>query len=127
MKPESTPIEVGDIVRVRGTPATLAAEVAGLIGQVTRIAQPPGANEVIGQPVDGNACEVFFDELKASYWLPAPLLVVETRDSIATAKAAVSESPSREKPETLSQAHRSSPSTLLGRLQNFLKRVFGVF
>lgn len=75
---QQRPIKIGDVVRIRGTPATLAAELAGLVGQVRQIADPRGGNlDVIGLLVEGDAYQVYFEQRRNSFWLAAPLLVLE--------------------------------------------------
>ena len=70
---ENRPIGVGDLVRIRGTPATLATDVAGLIGEVQGTTAPSKTNvEVIGQLQEDYAIHVQFDGRKEAYWF-API------------------------------------------------------
>ena len=69
-------LKIGDHVRIRGTPATLALELAGQVGQVRAIASPGElAVEPIGVRSDADACEVYLESRGASFWIMAPLLL----------------------------------------------------
>ena len=69
-------LKIGDHVRVRGTPATLALELAGQVGQVQSIVSAGElAVEPIGVRSDAAACEVYLESRGASFWIMAPLLL----------------------------------------------------
>lgn len=68
-------LKIGDHVGVRGTPATVALELAGQVGQVRAIASSGTlAVEPIGVRSDADACEVYFESRGAAFWIMAPLL-----------------------------------------------------
>jgi hypothetical protein len=69
------PISFADNVRVRVTPVTEAAGVAGLHGQVYGVTTPSVTGvEVIGEVKDDTAVNVFFAEQNASHWFTPDLL-----------------------------------------------------
>jgi hypothetical protein len=69
------PISFADNVRVRVTPVTEAAGVAGLHGQVYGVTTPSVTGvEVIGDVKDDTAVNVFFTEQNASHWFAPELL-----------------------------------------------------
>ena len=73
------PVEAtfGDNVRVRATPETEAAGVAGLSGQVFGETTPSvTAVEVIGDPEHDHAINVHFEDLNHAYWFAPHLLEV---------------------------------------------------
>jgi len=68
-------ISFGDNVRVRVTPATERAGVAGLVGQVYGETTPSLTNvEVIGELESDFALNVHFEQLPESLWLAPALL-----------------------------------------------------
>ena len=71
----SQSFDVGDTVRVRSTPTTQAAGVAGLIGSVYDIAiLYISGGLVIGQPSEDPAINVFFKERNQQLWFESDLL-----------------------------------------------------
>jgi hypothetical protein len=69
---ESSPISFGDRVRVRQTPATEAAGVAGLVGDVYGETTPSvtGVN-VIGELKEDYALNVHFEQREGEFWFNA--------------------------------------------------------
>lgn len=66
---DSTPISFGDRARVRPTPATQAAGVAGLVGDVYGETTPSVTGiTVIGPWKDDYAVNVHFDERQGEFW-----------------------------------------------------------
>jgi hypothetical protein len=69
-------IQIGDRVQIRGSPATLAAELAGRIGRVQSIARPQQLPAPpIGMICDADACEVLVENSDTLVWIMAPLLL----------------------------------------------------
>jgi hypothetical protein len=65
----------GDRVRVRGTPATLAADLAGLIGEVQESTrQSSSEDQLIGELKGSEPVEVHFADLGTSFWFSPYLL-----------------------------------------------------
>ena len=69
-------IDVGDRVRVRSTPATVAAGIADRTGVVHGWTTPSlgYADDVIGDPVDDRAFNVKIDGSTDSFWLAGELV-----------------------------------------------------
>ena len=66
---DSTPISFGDRVRVRQTPATQAAGLAGLVGEVYGETMPSVTGvEVIGELKEDYAVNVHFEERGGQFW-----------------------------------------------------------
>ena len=81
---ENRPIGLGDMVRVRGTPATLAANLAGLTGEVRGATAPSVTNvEVIGKLQEDHAIKVHFEERKEAFWFAPYLLELVQNDAAA--------------------------------------------
>lgn len=109
---EDRPIGLGDMVRVRGTPATLAADLAGLTGEV-RGATAPSVNraEVIGKLQEDHAIKVHFEERKEAYWF-APYLLELVQHDVAADTTTDSE-------KVLKQSRKVG---FLSRIGQFLKK-----
>jgi len=68
-------ITFGDNVRVRETPATKAAGIAGRAGNVHGVTQPSVSGvEILGELSGDQAIHVFFEDLKRGYWLDPGLV-----------------------------------------------------
>ena len=69
-------IDFGDRVRIRRTPETVAAGIAGRDGVVHGWTTPSlgYADRVIGEPVDDRACNVQVDDSPDSFWLAGDLV-----------------------------------------------------
>jgi hypothetical protein len=66
---DSTPISFGDRVRVRETPATQAAGLAGLVGDVYGETTPSVTGiKVIGELQEDYAMNVHFEERQGEFW-----------------------------------------------------------
>lgn len=73
-------IGFGDNVRVREAPATVAAGVAGLAGQVYGETTPSVMDvEVIGETANDYAINVYFEERDESLWFAPDLLELVDR------------------------------------------------
>ena len=75
----SQPIDFGDTVRVRSTPATQAAGVAGLVGPVYGVTTPSVTGvKVIGQLNEDRAIHVFVEGRTEPLWFaPDPLEFID--------------------------------------------------
>ena len=72
---ENHPISFGDNVKVRETPITQAAGIAGLVGNVYGFTTPSMTKvEVIGELKEDFAFNVFFEERDEAFWLAPDLL-----------------------------------------------------
>src|SRR5688572_223312 len=73
---EHQDIAFGDTVRVKATPETEAAGVAGLTGEVYGQSVPSisGASPIIGSPAEDYAVNVFFADRNEGYWFAEQLL-----------------------------------------------------
>ena len=69
-------IDFGDRVRIRSTPETVSAGIAGKSGVVYGWTTPSlgYAEGIIGSPVDDRACNVQIDDSQDSFWLAEDLL-----------------------------------------------------
>ncbi len=68
-------ITFGDNVRVRATPITESAGIAGRQGNVHGVTKPSVSGvEVLGELSSDQAVHVFFDDLKRGYWLDPSLV-----------------------------------------------------
>jgi len=112
----------GEVVRVRSTPETEQAGLAGLVGRVCGETQPSFSGaDVIGGTADDFALEVRFDESRESRWLALDL--VEFLDphtgSADRSQAAANE---RGRPKTEEWQEKDLPSS---GWQRFLARLRG--
>lgn len=70
-----SPTSFGDNVRIRTTDLTNGLKLAGLVGRVYGQTTPSVTNvEVIGEVKTDYAVNVYFDELKESFWFAEDLL-----------------------------------------------------
>ena len=68
-------ISFGDNVRVRETPATKAAGIAGRAGNVHGVTKPSLSRvEILGELSGDQAIHVYFDDLNRGYWLDPGLV-----------------------------------------------------
>jgi hypothetical protein len=123
---EKSKIRSGDKVRIRGTPATLAAELAGRTGRVTP--ETPDSmpeQQMIGMPATGEPCCVYFDELEHSCWF-APHLLELVEDAPAPSEDAAGAKAAQPafaaKPGSILRL--SSLTRTVSRFGRFLKRSF---
>jgi len=67
-----SPISFGDRARVRKTPATKAAGLAGLVGDVFGETTPSATGiKVVGELKEDHAFNVHFDQREGEFWLNA--------------------------------------------------------
>jgi hypothetical protein len=65
----------GDKVKIKDSPLTKEKGFSGKIGEVYGQTTPSLMNiEIIGTPKEDSAVNVYFDDLKASYWFDPDLL-----------------------------------------------------
>jgi hypothetical protein len=65
----------GNKVRIKDSPLTKEKGLAGKVGEVYGQTTPSMMEiEIIGTPKEDTAVNVYFDDLKASYWFEADLL-----------------------------------------------------
>jgi hypothetical protein len=73
---EHRDIEFGDTVRIKATPETEAAGLAGLTGEVYGQSVPSisGASPIIGPLTEDYAVNVFFADRNEGHWFAEPVL-----------------------------------------------------
>ena len=81
-------VGMGDAARVRVTPVTAAAGIAGRVGTIHGHTTPSHGyvDDILGDPVDDVAVNVYFDDTKASVWLTPDLVEFIDHQSGTTIK-----------------------------------------
>ena len=122
------PPNIGAFVRIRGTPETLAAEVAGRVGQVLNKEGRPLAQEFMAfgnTAAEDYVYQVFFEEQNERYWFAPYMLEVVNSARPANMDAAVGGVEQRGEGHLREPAAATGFVGALSRLKRLFKRKTG--
>jgi len=123
----SQPIDFGDTVRVRSTPATQAAGVAGVVGPVYGVTTPSVTGvQVIGQLSEDRAIHVFIEGRMEPLWFAPELLeFIDHRAGAVASIKGVNKQWTRNEDGTWTEEPTGKRVTgLFERFTELIKRVF---
>ena len=109
MADTTTPLGFGDIVRIRHTPDTIQAGIAGLDGTVFGFTAPSASGvAIVGSLADDFAMNVHVDSLDEGFWLdPSAIELLERPEtmefSVAGKKIRVTQKDGNYKEEIVTQ------------------------